>query len=303
MATPDKRRLGFSRRAQYNLFAAYLLAIAGAIMAALLLLISLLDPAGFSALRVAATELTSPVARFFSSVRQSTTDVSENMSAYFDAASQNRELDKKLSLYRQREMKYKAAELENKRLRAMLNLIEQEPTHIAMGRLIGSTTVNSRRTAILSVGGNDGVKNGQPVRSPNGLIGRVIETGPTTSRILLITDPENVVPVMRITDGVPAFATGTANGQLTIKLINLGLNPFKVGDILVSSGNGGLFPPNVPVAIVTKKTDEGAEARPLADPTREPWAAVYPPFQKSEAITPINASSLNKEESGEDDAP
>ena len=89
MAPPPHRRSGFSRKAQYGLFATYVIAIAGTVFAALLLVISVADPTGFAALRAAGAEITAPVARFFNSIRRTSNDIGRNMSAYFDAASKN----------------------------------------------------------------------------------------------------------------------------------------------------------------------------------------------------------------------
>ena len=62
MAPPQNRRLGFSRRAHFGLFLGYVIAIGAAIIALLLLTISIVDPRGFSALRGAALDVTAPVA-------------------------------------------------------------------------------------------------------------------------------------------------------------------------------------------------------------------------------------------------
>ena len=84
---------------------------------------------------------------------------------------------------------------------------------------------------------------------------------------------------MRASDGLPAFATGLANGMVVIKPINLGESPFKPGDLIVTSGNGGLYPPNIPFARVLRKTSEGALARPMADPSNTPYAIVLQSYQ------------------------
>ncbi|MBJ7389229.1 MAG: rod shape-determining protein MreC, partial [Sphingomonadaceae bacterium] len=89
MAPPPHRRPGFSRKAQYGLFVTYVVAIAGTIVAALLLTISVVDPAGFSALRTLGSEITAPVARVVNAARQSTQALTRNFSAYIDAASKN----------------------------------------------------------------------------------------------------------------------------------------------------------------------------------------------------------------------
>jgi rod shape-determining protein MreC len=279
MAPPRHRRPGFSRRAQYSLFATYVIAIAGTIFAALLLVISVADPTGFAALRAAGAEITAPVARFFNSIRRTGNDIGGNMSAYFDAGSKNAALTKEAKANRVKLIEAKALRVENARLRALLKLRDETPEHVAIGRLISSTASSSRRVATLSIGSTEGVERALPVRGPSGLIGRVIEVGPTTARILLITDAENLVPVMRASDGLPAFATGLANGFVSIKPIQLGESPFKIGDIIVTSGNGGLYPPNIPFARVIRKTNEGAMAKPLADPANTPYAIVLKAYQ------------------------
>ena len=279
MAAPQYRRPGFSRKAQYGLFATYVLAVAGALFAALLLIISIADPTGFAALRTTGSEITAPIARFFDSIRRSINGMSENTSAYFDAASKNAALTKRVTTNNTKLIEARAIALENKRLRALLQLVENEPTKVAVGRLISSSATSSRRLATLSIGSNFGLTKGQPVRGPEGLIGRIIEVGPTTARVLLITDPENVIPVIRVTDGLPAFSTGLSNGMVAIKPVDLGVNPFKRGDIIATSGNGGLYAPNIPFAVVLAKTPDGAVARPLASPAFTPYAMVLTIYQ------------------------
>lgn len=281
MAPPVHRRPGYSRKAQYSLFATYVLAIAGTVFAGLLLLISVADPTGFAALRNAASETTAPVARFFDSVRRTANDMGENLSAYFDAASKNKALTRQVEKNRTKLIEADAVRLENRRLRALLDLVESEEANkIAIGRLISSTASSSRRIATLSIGSSQGVAPGQPVRGPNGLIGRIIEAGPNTAKVLLISDAENVIPVMRLPDGLPALASGMGNGLVMIRPVDLGVNPFKKGDIISTSGNGGLYPPNVPYARVIRKTSDGAMATPLAAPGNSPYVIVMRPYQE-----------------------
>jgi len=278
MAPPLHRRPGFSRRAQYSLFVTYVVAIAGTIVAALLLMISAVDPAGFSALRTFGSEITAPVARVVSHVRQSTQALTRNFSAYIDASSKNITLEKELKANRSAVIAAQALRVENDRLRGLLNISDNDPQHVAVGRLISSTASSTRRVATLSIGRNFGVERAQAVRGPDGLIGRIIETGPTTARVLLVTDSENLVPVMRASDGLPAFSAGLGNGLVLIKPLNLGDSPFNVGDIIVTSGNGGLYGANIPFARVIRKISDGALGLPFADPANTPYAVVMKPY-------------------------
>jgi rod shape-determining protein MreC len=99
-----------------------------------------------------------------------------------------------------------------------------------------------------------------------------------TSRVLLITDGGNVVPVKRARDGMPALATGRGDGALDIRALEAGSNPFRVGDIFVTSGAGGVYPPDVPVGLVLKSNRDLAIARPFADPNRLDFAITLPPY-------------------------
>ena len=278
MAPPPHRRPGFSRKAQYGLFVTYVVAITGTILAALLLTISLVDPAGFSALRTFGTEVTAPVARVVNNARQSTQAITNTVSAYIDAASKNVALEKELKSNRSALIEARALRVENARLRGLLNIADDDPQQLAVGRLISSTASSTRRVATLSIGRNVGVERAQAVRGPAGLIGRVIETGPTTARVLLVTDNEHLVPVMRARDGLPAFSAGLGNGLVLIKPLNLGESPFKVGDIIVTSGNGGLYGANIPFARVIRKTSDCALGLPFADPANTPYVTVMKPY-------------------------
>ncbi len=291
MAPLKNRRSGFSRKAQYSLFASFVLAIAGTLFAALLLIISILDPAGFAALRKVGTEISAPPARFIDSIRRSVRDIGGNTSAYLDAGSKNAALEKQVAANQTKLIEAKAIKLENDRLRKLLNLTAEEQGSVGVGRLISSSSSSSRRLATLSIGANYGLKKGQPVRGPEGLIGRIIETGPTTARILMITDANNPIPVMRVADGVPASGEGTSDGLVIIKPVNLGVNPFKKGDIIVTSGNGGLFRPNIPYAVVIKVTADGAIGRPLCDPATTPYAMVLPIFEEAAAAVHESAEA------------
>jgi rod shape-determining protein MreC len=278
MAPPRHRRPGFSRKAQYSLFVTYVVAIAGTVVAGLLLAISVIDPAGFSALRTFGAEITAPIARVTSAVRLTTQNFARDASAYIHAASKNAALEKEAAANRVKLIEAQALRVENARLRGLLKLAADDQQQIAIGRLISSTASSTRRVATLSIGRNFGVDRAQPVRGPAGLIGRVIETGPTTARVLLITDTENLVPVMRASDGLPAFSAGLGNGLVLIKPLNLGESPFKIGDVIVTSGNGGLYGPNIPFARVVRKTSDGALGLPFADPANTPYAMVMEPY-------------------------
>ena len=118
-----------------------------------------------------------------------------------------------------------------------------------------------------------------------------METGPTTARVLLVSDGKNVTPVQRASDSLPAFATGRGDGTVDIQPINIGTNPFKGGDLLITSGSGGLYSPGIPVAVVIRKTETGAIGRVLANPAQVSHAIVQPIFQ-AETVRQIDRDAV-----------
>lgn len=278
MARPAHRRPGQSRKAQYSLFAAYVIAVTGAVTGLLLAILSVADPLGFAALRVASQEVAAPIARGFRSITGSISGIDDNISAYVDAGSQNKRLRRELTETRRRLVAASSLEEENRQLRALLKLQENDKSAVANGYLLTSTSTSSRRIGLLGIGRNAGVSAGQPVRAADGLIGRILDAGPTTARVLLLTDPDNIVPVRRARDGLPALASGQGSGDLDIRTLNIANNPFKPGDILVTSGSGGLYPPNIPVAIVIRRQNDGALARPLANPAKADAVSILHPY-------------------------
>ncbi len=270
------RRSGFSRRAQYSAFTGYVVAAIGALIGAALLVLSLWRPASFNGVRGAAQDVVLPAGEAGAEVRDTSTNIFETISAYYRAGSRNAELQREVDLARVRLAEADAIEQENIRLKGLLDLRESDVVPIATARLVGSTGTSTRRFAYLSAGRDKGVVPGMPVRTPRGVLGRVVEAGKSISRVLLLTDSESVLPVRRATDEVVAFAEGRGDGTLRIRLINLGINPLKVGDIFVTSGAGGLYQPNTAVAVATKITSDGADARVIADPAGTNFVSVLP---------------------------
>ena len=278
MVRPAHRRPGQSRKAQYSLFVAYVIAVTGAVAGLLLAILSVVDPIGFAQLRMASHEITAPVTRVSRSVIGSISGIDDTVGAYVSAGTQNRRLRKELADTRRQLVATSSLQEENRQLKALLQLQETDKTALANGYLLTSTSTSSKRIALLSIGRKLGVAAGQPVRGADGLIGRVLSAGPSVSQVLLLTDVDNIVPVRRARDGLPALASGRGNGDLDIRTLNIANNPFKPGDILVTSGTGGLYPPNIPVAIIIRRQDDGALARPLADPAKVDAVSVLRPY-------------------------
>lgn len=279
MKAPTRnRRPGFSRRAQYGLFLSYVVAVTGIFVGLGLVVVSHVDPEGFGAVRGAALDLTTPISALGRGMVRGAGSIVDGVGNYVDAGSKNAAMARELDANRRELVRARILAFENERLRRMLHLVENRPASISVARIVGSTGVSSRRLATITAGIAQGVRAGQPVRSPEGLIGRVVEAGMLASRVLLITDNASVVPVRMARGGMPALAAGRGDGSIEIRPLGAGGNPFNRGDIVLTSGTGGLYPPDVPVAVILRKEGDVAVAWPLADPSQLDYAVVEQPF-------------------------
>ncbi len=285
MASEGSKRPGFSRRARFGLFAGYVVAITGALVGAGLVVIAIFDPQGYASIRGGMSDITAPISSSGRSAVQSGGRIDNYIANWWNAGQQNADLRAELDIARRRLIEARATELENRRLRELVNLIEGETETIATARLVNSSLTSTRRTATLFAGRNQGVMAGQPVRAADGLVGRIIDSGRTASRVLLLTDRSNIVPVRLTRDGTPAFTTGRGDGSVEVRSLEAGRDSFEEGDVLVTSGTGGIYPPNVPVAVIIQTFGDTALATPLANPAALDFAIVQAAYEPAVEAT------------------
>lgn len=285
MAPPSSRRSGFSKKAQFSLFTGYLLAGTGAVVGLGLLLLSLWQPSAFAPLRGLASDAVAPAGEATAVIRSGQQGLFSSITGYIRAGSQNAALREEMELARIRLAEAEAVKVENRRLKALLGLQDKAIKPVTIARLVGSSATSGRRFAFLGAGSHDGVRPGMPVLSERGVIGRVLETGRSSARVLLLTDSESVLPVRRAKGDVVAFAEGRGDGMLRVRLVNLGINPLKPGDLMVTSGAGGYYRPGIAVAVITKTTPDGGIARLVAEPSATNHVAVEPVYQPDALAT------------------
>jgi rod shape-determining protein MreC len=283
-------RPGWSRKAQYSLFFSFIAAIAGLLIGLVLLAVSFVAPRSYAAVRGAALDATAPVTGGLREVTATVSGLFSGAGNYWDAAHQNAQLKRERELMIQRIIEAKAISQENRQLKAALQLREHSRAPVASGRIVGSSFSSPRRFAVFSAGSADGVRIGMPVRSPTGLIGRVMDSGALASRVLLVSDRASIVPARILRTGQPVISQGRGDGTVDLRPLEVGRNPFRPGDIVITSGTGGLYPPLVPIARVIRLDDDGAIARPLADPGSTSFAVVEQPYEPAAVGAAADAS-------------
>lgn len=283
-------RPGWSRKAQYSLFFSFIAAIAGLLIGLVLLAVSFVAPRSYAAVRGAALDATAPVTGGLRQVTATVNGLFSGAGNYWDAAHQNAQLKRERELMIQRIIEAKAISQENRELKAALQLREHSRAPVASGRVVGSSFSSPRRFAVFSAGTADGVRIGMPVRSPKGLIGRVMDSGALASRVLLVSDRASIVPARILRTGQPVISQGRGDGTVDLRPLEVGRNPFRPGDIVITSGTGGLYSPLIPIARVIRLDDDGAIARPLADPGSTSFAVVEQPYEPAAVAGTTGAS-------------
>jgi rod shape-determining protein MreC len=288
VAAPSGPRPGWSRRAQYGLFFSFIAAIVSVAIGLVLLAFSIAAPDNFRNMKGLALDATAPITEGLNAVTATVGGLASGAGDYWDAARQNGDLKRENAFMREQLVTARAIRQENGQLKSALQLREQTPSAVAAGRLVGSSYQSPRRFAILSAGTGDGVQIGMPVRAARGLIGRVIDAGNFASRILLISDRASIVPARLLRSGQAVIAQGRGDGSIEIKPLEVGRNPFQPGDLIITSGTGGLYPPLVPIARVSRLDGDNAIALPLADPASISFAIAMQPYEPeaTERLTP-----------------
>jgi rod shape-determining protein MreC len=147
--------------------------------------------------------------------------------------------------------KLTSVEAENARLRELLQSSQRVSHQVLVAEILAADLDPFTRQVIINKGTDSEVYAGQPVLDSDGVMGQVVHVGPLSSTVMLISDANHAIPVQVLRNGLRSIAVGTGD-QNAIELPYLANNAdIEVGDLLVTSGLGGRFPPGYPVARVT----------------------------------------------------
>lgn len=182
----------------------------------------------------------------------------------------NKQLHRENLLLRARLQKFDALEAENMRLRDLLGSSFKIGDRVLIAELISVDLDPYRQQIIINKGTNSGVFVGQPVLDANAVVGQVIRVTSGAATVLLITDATHALPVQVNRNGLRTIAEGTGSIDL-LRFPYLANNAdVRVGDLLVTSGLGGHFPPGYPVAKISSVHNEVGQ--PFAAVTATPNA-------------------------------
>lgn len=194
----------------------------------------------------------------------------ESFTSHESLITENRLLRRENTELRARQLRFEALQRENDRLRALLKTARHAEERIEIARLLAVDLDPFRQQIVLNKGSADDVYAGQPVINADGVIGQVLSTRLTSAVALLISDPSHALPVLSARTGLRGLVIGTGNPRrLEMRHVPLE-EDVEPGDLLLTSGLGGRFPADYPVARVT--TVERHQGQPFLHIKAEPLA-------------------------------
>lgn len=169
---------------------------------------------------------------------------------------------------------HKALEAENAQMRALLGARERIASKVTLAEVLYTARDPFSHRIIIDRGRQHDVRGGQPVIDEIGVVGQVTRAYPWLSEITLITDKDQLVPVLNVRNGLRAVLAGTGDATaLELRFVPLNAD-FQNGDRLVTSGLDGVYPPGLPVAEISNVQRDASypfariSCRPLAGVNR-----------------------------------
>ncbi len=152
---------------------------------------------------------------------------------------------------------------ENARLRSLLEFKDQAPWKLIPAQVMGREFGLLSRTLLLNKGERDRIRVGEAVITPVGLAGRISEVGPSSSRMILITDPHFRVAATVSHSRISGLMVGTTSGDCILTYLPKGAE-LKVGETVLTSGGRSFCPARIPVGTIREVRDNSSELFRLA---------------------------------------
>lgn len=174
----------------------------------------------------------------------------DSLGSYQNLVLENKDLKQQHLINNAKLLKFAALEKENIRLRSLLDSSFKLGEQVLVAELMSVNLAPYEHVVVVNKGSQFGVHKGQAVLDDNGIIGQVTKSLPLSAEIILITDPNHAIPVQVNRNGLHTIAIGSGQlNQLSLPFLPNNAD-IQLGDLLITSGLGGVFPQGYPVAVV-----------------------------------------------------
>jgi rod shape-determining protein MreC len=202
--------------------------------------------------------LTTPIQSALARVNRATVGVWSTYREWKNVRAENRRLREEAQRLRVEALQVTETVAENQRLRRLLALKQAMPLATLSGEVIAREWGGWVRSLTVNRGRADHVARLTAVIGPDGLIGRVVDVRPSASIVQVLTDPASTVGAVVVRTRTQGIVEGEPRGTLRFKYMARDGSGIQVGDLVVTSGAGGLFPRGIPVGRVRAIDDRGS---------------------------------------------
>lgn len=243
-------------------------------------------------LRSAAADVISPILDLLSRPSESAAHAIDSVRELGRLQKENARLREEYARLLQWQTVARRLDFENQELRALLRLAPDPKAGFITARVIGGSGGAFVRSVLVAAGQRDGVRKNQAVITGEGLIGRISEVGARSARVLLLSDINSQVPVYVERTRERAILTGDNSNRMTLRYLPSDMTAI-AGDRIVTSGHGGVFPPGLPVGVITSVDKGVVTIQPFVDAEQIEYVRVVD-YELSDLLLPMGGQEQPK---------
>ncbi|PYO02853.1 MAG: rod shape-determining protein MreC [Candidatus Rokuibacteriota bacterium] len=234
------------------------LALLASILVVCLLLLTLQTRGRASGAADLVARVTTPVQKTLAAIHRGAFGLWSTYLDWKNVRAENRRLRDENQRLRVDALSVSETSEENQRLRRLLELKTRLPLNTLTGEIIAREWGGWVRSLTVNRGRADDVRRQTAVISPDGLVGRVVDVRPGAAVVQVLTDPTSTVGAHAVRTRTPGVVEGEPRGTIRFKYQARDGGALQVGDLVVTSGLGGLFPRGIPVGRVRAIDDRGS---------------------------------------------
>ena len=234
------------------------------LLSAAIVVLGKADQLLFDSMRTAVSDAMAPVLEAFSRPLAVAGNAVNKVHMFVDTYQENARLESDNTRLLQWQQAALNLAADNRQLRALLKAVPENSVSYVTARVIANSGGAYMRTVLVNAGTEDNVARGQAAITGEGLVGRLTEVGNRAARVLLITDLNSRIPVTIEGSHVNAVLAGD-NSDRPRLLYLPAADAVKIGDRVVTAGEGGIFPPGLPVGVVSAIDGGGPRIEPYVE--------------------------------------
>ena len=234
------------------------------LLSAAIVVLGKADQLLFDSMRTAVTDTVAPVLEAFSRPLAAAGSAIDKVQLLITTYRENERLESENARLLQWQQTALNLAADNQKLRGLLKAVPENSVSYVTARVIANSGGAYVRMLLIDAGADDHVARGQAAITGEGLVGRLTEVGNRAARVLLITDLNSRIPVTIESSHVNAVLAGD-NSERPRLLYLPSADAVKIGDRVVTSGEGGVFPPGLPVGVVAAMDAGGPRIEPYVE--------------------------------------